>query len=208
MELLKTNRNIEIRGSRVILKPITENEINDRYLAWLNDSEINEYLEVRFRKQTIKDIYNYINNLRSTDGGELFAIFDIARNLHIGNCSITHFNPNNNGYAIYGLMIGEKDNNMGFAIDVEIMIVEYLLSLSEIRKIKGSVYAINKPAWKILEMLGFKKEGVLRKQVVLSDGTLDDGYVYGLFKEEWNEHKLKNKTIKYFLKNMKIINID
>lgn len=208
MNLLPINRNNEIRGSRVSLKPITEDEINERYLTWVNDPEINKYLEVRYKKQNISDIYNYVNSLRSIEGGELFAIFDNARNLHIGNCSITHFNPNNNGYAIYGLMIGEKSQNLGYAVDAEIMIVDYLFAFEEIRRIQGGVYSRNKAAWKIIEMLGFKKEATLRECTVLSDGTIDDAFIYGLLKDEWNEHKLDHKIIKYFLKNMKIIDLD
>ena len=61
MNLLPINRKNEIRGHRITLRPITENEINSSYLTWLNDPEINKYLEVRYKKQTIPDIYNYVN---------------------------------------------------------------------------------------------------------------------------------------------------
>ena len=206
MELLQPNRKVEIRGSRITLKPISENEINNRYLAWLNDPEINKYLEVRYKKQSITDIYHYINSLRSINGGELFAIFENITKSHIGNCSITHFNPNNNGYAIYGLMIGEKSKNLGFAVDAEIMIVEYLFSFEEIRRLQGGVYSNNKAAWSILELIGFKKEGWLRKSAVLADGTITDGFIYGLLRDEWDKSKNK-KVIKYFLKNMKILDM-
>jgi len=203
MNLLQPNRNIEIKGSRVTLKPISQNEINNTYLSWLNDPEINKYLEVRYKKQTIADIYNYINNLRSINGAELFAIFENITSSHIGNLSITHFNPNNNGYAIYGIMIGEKCKNLGYAVDAEIMIVEYLFGFQKINRLEGGVFSKNKSAWLILELIGFKKEGVLRKRGVLSDGTIDDVFIYGLLKEEWNKSK-KKRIIEYFLKNYEV----
>lgn len=207
MELLEPNRKVKIKGSRITLKPIGKSEINSRYLAWLNDQEINKYLEVRYKKQTAADIYNYINSLRSVNGGELFAIFENATKSHIGNCSITDFNPNNNGYASYGLMIGDKSKNLGYAVDAEIMIVGYLFGFEEIRRLQGGVCSKHKAAWSISEMIGFKREAVLRKNIVLSDGTIDDSFIYGLLKDEWNIQKNK-KIINYFLKNMRILDLD
>jgi len=206
MDLLQPNRNVEIRGSRITLKPISENEINNRYRAWLNDPEITKYLGVRYRKQTFTDIYNYINRLRSINGGELFAIFANPIKLHIGNCAITHFNPNNNGYAIYGLMIGDKINNFGYAVDAEIMIVEYLFRFNEIIRLQGGVCSKHKAAWSVLELIGFKREAVLTKTGVLSDGTVDDTFVYVLLRDEWQIHKTK-KILNYFLKNMEIVDL-
>jgi len=203
MKLLKPHKNIVIEGRRIILKPITENEINEKYVSWLNNPEINKYLEVRHKKQSISDIYNYVNSLRSNKGTEIFGIFD-KNKIHIGNCAITHFNPNNNGYAIFGIMIGDNNCNYGYAVDTEILIVDYLFSFNEIRRIEAGVLSKNSGAWKVIESLGFKKEGVIRQKEVLLDNSIDDIIIYGLLKNEWIDHKKNNNLIKYFLHDLKV----
>ena len=63
-KLLKHNFNDIYSTRSCIIKPITINEINDTYISWLNNEELNQYLEVKYVKQDQKTIINYINSLR------------------------------------------------------------------------------------------------------------------------------------------------
>ena len=75
IKILPPNVNVVIEGRTIVLMPITGNEVNEKYLSWLNDPELNQFLEIRYRRQTIADIYDYINGLRLSEGCEIFAIF-------------------------------------------------------------------------------------------------------------------------------------
>ena len=68
--LKKSNYNSIIKTRSTIIKPITENEITENYVSWLNDREINKFLEVRHTKQTKDKVVNYINSIRK----EMIAI--------------------------------------------------------------------------------------------------------------------------------------
>ena len=203
-DLLKPNVNILIEGRMVYLRPITSLEINEKYLSWLNNPINNEFLEVRHKKQTKEDIVNYINGLRKNNGCELFAIFN-KKNDHVGNISIYRFNINNQGIAIFGIIIGdEKSMFLGLGAEATILLIEYLFSCPEIRKIQAGIIAKNEKSWKTYETMGFKREGVLREYSVLSSGELSDGYVYGLLKKEWEK---KRKNLNLILRNMKIVDL-
>ncbi len=185
------NRREIIECRNITIKPITMNEVNQNYLSWLNDSEINQYLEVRNIKSTSETIVNYINQTRKNAGCECFAIF-LNGNVHIGNINITCFNPNGVGYAHYGIMIGDKKAQfLGIGGFVSFMIVEYLFNTQEIRKIECFPISSNEKSWKTTESLGFTREGVLREHDMLSNGEFVDTYAYGLFKEDWL--KIRNK---------------
>ncbi len=197
------NVDVIIEGRTILLKPITENEINDRYLSWLNDPETNQFLEIRYRKQTIEDIYNYINGLRSIKGCEIFAVFSRKNSIHIGNVAITHFNVNNHGTAIYGAMIGDPRARMlGLGAEAEALIVEFFFSNPEIRKVKAGAYEENIKSWQLLESLGFKREAVLRKEAVMVSSKICDSYLYGILREEWMAQRQK---LLFLLRNIKII---
>ena len=202
-KLLPQNVNVIIEGRTIVLKPMTENEINERYLSWLNDPETNRFLEIRYRKQTMTDIYSYINGLRSSEGCEIFAIFSKKNDIHIGNIAITHFNVNNHGTAIYGAMIGEPRARMlGLGAEAEALIVEFLFRHPEIRKVKAGAYEENSKSWQLLERLGFQREAVLRKEAVMASSKICDSYLYGILREEWMERREK---FPFLLRYMKII---
>ena len=98
--LKKSNYNSIIKTRSTIIKPITENEITENYVSWLNDREINKFLEVRHTKQTKDKVVNYINSIRKRNDCDMFAIFDAETKIHIGNLTITSFDTNSNGQLI------------------------------------------------------------------------------------------------------------
>lgn len=199
----RVNVEVIIEGRTIIIKPISRDEINERYISWLNSPEINKFLEVRHKKQSIDDVINYINGLRSKTGCELFAIFTKKEHVHVGNIALTDYNPNNQGYAIYGIMIGDKRAQMlGLGGEASALIVEYVFRDPNIRRIQEGAIADNHRSCKTLEFLGFQKEGVLRKHAVLSSGKISDVYIYGMLREEWFSNRARVVNL---LKNMKIL---
>lgn len=188
-DLAPPNVNITLEGRTVLLKPITFNEINEKYLAWLNNPEINKYLEVRHKEQTKIDIISYINGHRQRPGCEVFAIFT-KDNVHVGNVAITE--DTNSHHSTIGIMIGDKGaQKLGMGGETTMLIIEYFFRNPKTIKACAGVIADNEESWKILESLGFKREGTLRNQHVLKDGSLSDDYVYGILRSEWDETRKK-----------------
>jgi ribosomal-protein-alanine N-acetyltransferase len=201
MKLINTAKNIEIKCRNIIIRPITCELITSKYLSWLNDSDINQYLEIRNTISTNESVIDYINQTRKKDGCEFFAIL-VNGTEHIGNINLTCFNPNSIGYAQYGLMIGDKRaQNLGIGGLASIMIAEYLFSYSEIRKIEHFPISANERSWKTAETLGYIREGALRQHDKLSNGEYTDTFIYGMFKTEWLIHRNKFSSI---LKNFQI----
>ena len=196
------NVDVVIEGRTIVLRPLTENEINEGYLSWLNDLEINQFLETRHRKQTVTDIYNYINRLRALQGCEIFGVFSKKNDVHMGNIAVVQFNLNNQGIAAYGIMMGEwRALILGSGAEAEALIVEFLFRHPEIRKVKAGCHSENHKSWRLIESLGFKREAVLREEAVLPSSKVCDVYLYGILKKEWMEQRMKVP----FLSHMKII---
>ena len=195
-KLLPVNVNKTFEGKYLIIKPITHNELNDRYLSWVNNKEINRYLEVRYKKQNIRNLINYINYLRKKNNCDLFAVFTRENLEHIGNCTITSYNSNGHGCAEFGVMVGNSDaKKMGLGTEIHIILLEYFFSDPEIFRMNAGMCSENIKSWKTLESLGYIREGVIRKNVLLADGKRSDSYLYGIFREEW---LLRRKKFKIF----------
>lgn len=196
------NVDVVIEGRTIVLRPLSGNEINERYLSWLNDPEINQFLETRYKVQTVADIYSYINKLRASPGCEIFGVFSKKSDMHVGNVAVVQHNPNNQGIASYGIMMGERRALIsGLGAEAEALIVEFLFRHPEIRKVKAGSHSTNYKSWQLIESLGFKREAVLREEAVLSSSKICNVYLYGILKKEWLEQKTKVPFLSY----MKII---
>ncbi|MDO8488564.1 MAG: GNAT family protein [Candidatus Omnitrophota bacterium] len=200
--LLPVNRTDIIEGRNLLIRPISINEINQRYVGWLNDPGINQFLEVRHSHQTIESIIDYINGLRLKNGSEMFAILSRKEQIHIGNITITNYNPNQQRYVDFGIMIGDsKAQDVGLGGQAMVLLMEYLFSDLTIIRVECGAIADNQRSWKTLEVLGLRKEGILRKRSILASGKITDVYLYGLLREEWYEQRKKFAVI---LKDIKI----
>ena len=188
----KSNYSQTIITRSTIIKPITHNEINQNYVSWLNDNEINKFLETRHLEQTEIKVVDYINFLRNINNCDLFSIFDKETNCHIGNLTITSFNTNKNGSVDFGIMIGDKmSRSIGIGAEVMISFIDFIFSYNIIERISAGAASENFKSCKTLESIGFKREGVIRKVFPLNNGDKCDAIHYGLLKEEWNDKRKK-----------------
>jgi ribosomal-protein-alanine N-acetyltransferase len=188
----KSNYNKILITRSTIIKPITQNEITEKYISWLNDNEINKFLAVSHSKQTKVKVVDYINSLRNRNNCDMFAIFDKETNGHIGNLTITSFNTNNNGSMDFGIMIADKlSRSIGIGAEVMISFIDFIFSYDTIERISASAASENFKSCKTLESIGFMKEGIIRKITPLNNGEKCDNIHYGLLKEEWNDKRKK-----------------
>jgi RimJ/RimL family protein N-acetyltransferase len=74
--------------------------------------------------------------------------------------------------------------------------VDYLFLSKESRRIQAQTDLRNVASQKVLEKVGFKKEGTLRKNF-FRRGEWRDTYLYSILREEWKEPKILTKTVQH-----------
>jgi ribosomal-protein-alanine N-acetyltransferase len=162
--LSEVNVNVELRGRVFKIRPILDEDVNSIYVSWLNDPEVNKFLEVRHNKQNTQTIREYINQIRSRPGCEVFAICEISSGKHIGNIAITKFDTKN-GVATYGLIVGDRyflENSFAGG-EATLLILQYIFSESSgISKIISGALFGNDKALRMMKALGFTNSN-LRK---------------------------------------------
>ena len=78
-KILKKKSKILV-GNRIYLKVLTENNATEEYCSWLNDAEVNRYLETR--KTTIQELKEYLTEAESivnTSGVDAFLTNSILQ---------------------------------------------------------------------------------------------------------------------------------
>jgi hypothetical protein len=64
------------------------------------------------------------------------------------------------------------------------LIVEYLFRTKDIERIEALTDTDNLASQGVLEKVGFKREGILRKRALIK-GEYRDDLIYGILREEW-----------------------
>lgn len=164
-------------GSRVTLVPFTEEHLTQRYLAWLNDPDVNAYSRRRGARSTFDDARLYMAALRADE--VVLAI--VVGDRHVGNIK---FGPVEwaNACADISILVGERDVwGRGIGAEAVYLVSRYLLKEIGLNRIHADT---RNPAFlRLVEKLGWSIEGVLRERVRADDRFFDNTLVSLLSRE-------------------------
>lgn len=111
-----------------------------------------------------------------------FAIESIENEEYIGGCGINSLDRKNS-VATIGVWIGKKYHGKGFGSDTLRVLCKFIFDEMNIHKIKLNYFEFNDAGKKCYEAVGFKEEGVNRKEL-FRYGKYYNTINMGLFKEE------------------------
>jgi ribosomal-protein-alanine N-acetyltransferase len=173
----------ELRG--FYLRRLEVAEVGQKYLDWITDPEVNEFLAVKYTTYTLETLKDYVRETNESNARFLYGVFAAGTDEHIGNFSIYNISAVNKTFD-FGYFIGEKDwwgkdaglscclIGLGIAFDV-----------MKLRKTFTYVESINIKSRFVLQKMGFEKEAVLKARVFSKDKYVDS-IVYSLDEQQWN----------------------
>jgi len=91
----------------------------------------------------------------------------------------------------YGLVPSERGK--GYCTEAAQLMVDYLFLTKDIVRIQATTHIKNVISQKILEKIGFKREGTMRK-CYFNRGEWTDMFIFSILREEWKEPKILTKT--------------
>lgn len=153
-----------INTDRIILEPLTIKHVSNDYVEWLNNKNINKYLETKHceNKNELKKFIENCNKQKI----QIWAIIDKESEKHIGNIKI---DPINFKHKIgeYGILIGDSNFwGKGYAFEASKGLIDYYFNNHILRKITLGVISENKAAISLYKKLGFEVEGIYKKHIV------------------------------------------
>lgn len=110
----------------------------------------------------------------------------IARNddgALLGTCTLLHLDaPNRRAEVGYGL--GRPHWGHGYAGEALRTLVGFAFETLDLHRLEADVDPRNLASCRVLERLGFAREGLLRERWIV-DGEVSDTALYGLLRREW-----------------------
>lgn len=112
-----------------------------------------------------------------------FVIVQRASGRVIGSCLLFHFDLPN-GRAEIGYLLGREHWGAGYMQEAAAALVDYAFGTAGLRRLEAEIDPRNEASARLLERLGFIKEGHLRQRWN-AKGEISDSGLYGLLRGDW-----------------------
>jgi len=176
METIKTDRlNIRIAslGDEDAIYSYRSDFEENKYQGWLPES--------------VEEIREYIKNMPATlnvaDVCFQFAITLTSENLLIGDMGII-FTNHNKMQAEIGCTLHKNWQGKGYATEALTAMVNFLFLTLNKHRVIASIDPRNTASIRLIERLGFRKEGYFKESYFMR-GEWTDDVVYAMLKKEW-----------------------
>lgn len=172
-----------LSGKKVKLRAYKENEAE---LVWnlIEEEGIKENLMIAVAfPYSLESEKSFIKSAMNPSG-ELynFAIEDLESGQYIGGCGINAIDRKNS-IATIGIWLGKKYHGKGFGSDSLRALCKFIFDEMNIHKINLGYFEFNEKGRKCYEAVGFKEEGIHRKEL-FRFGKYHNRISMGLFREE------------------------
>ena len=169
-------------GKKIILRPPTKADI-PKFLVWLNDPEINGYLN-RYLPVYEKDEELWLDNLQKNKETDVVFVIETLDGVSIGTAGL-HRIHSKDRVATYGIAIGEKEYwNRGMGTEALMLVLHYAFMTLNLRKITLSVLCNNKRGFACYTKCGFIVEGCKKRQIY-KNGRYVDEVLMAVFRKNW-----------------------
>jgi RimJ/RimL family protein N-acetyltransferase len=144
-----------IFGSRVYLRSLETGDASEAYAGWLNDPEVNKFLETKSATQS--SVLHFIEQKNLQPDALFFGIFVNETDLHIGTIKLDQIDSNR-GSATLAIMVGDKQYwGQGYGAEAMKILIDFAHKNFDIDKFELGVVAENFTAINAYVKLGFQE---------------------------------------------------
>jgi len=175
---------LRIDTEKSVLRPLAEDDVSERYLGWMNSSEVNRFSSRRNRAFTLEDIAGNLDQANASRDRLLLGLFERGTGLHIGNVQL-RWTDQTSGVAEISNLLGEQSRwGSGVVVDADRHLIHFAFQFLAVRKIvMGNISPHRASTFKSTS-LGAQLEGTLRRHERFGEEFVDV-LNFGLFATEF-----------------------
>ena len=122
--------------------------------------------------------------LAEDGSGARLAVDRASDTSFLGWCSLSRWNPEYRSASL-GYCFAEEAWGHGYATEAARALLQWAFDTLDLNRVQAEVDTRNAASARVLEKLGFLREGTLREDCVVN-GEVSDSWVYGLLRRQWN----------------------
>jgi [ribosomal protein S5]-alanine N-acetyltransferase len=120
----------------------------------------------------------------ANDGSGLrVAVERIDDGKFVGWCALNEWNPEFKSISL-GYCFDDSVWGKGFATEAAAVLLKWAYESLDLNRVQAHTDTRNTASARVLEKLGFKREGTLREDCIVN-GDVSDTWAYGLLRREW-----------------------
>lgn len=177
---------VRLTGSIVRLEPLSEAHVPDLAVVG-QDEAIWKFLPYG-NINTEAKMYELVKMLlaRAAQGTDLpFAVILLESNQPIGCSRYLEIREDHRALEIGGTWFGREYQRSGVNTECKYLLIKHAFETLDYIRVQFKTDARNQRSQKSLERIGAVKEGILRKQMIVSDGYIRDSIYYSIIDSEW-----------------------
>lgn len=161
------------QGENVQLFLLEVSDVTETYVSWLNDAQVNRYLESRFQHHTLESTRAFVASCRADENVLFLGLrYPSFEGRHVGNIKLDI--NRRHGLGEVGILIGERAvHGRGVATDAIKLMANIARTQLGLRKLSAGCYAANKGSERAFVKAGFAVEAVRPKHLLVGDRSED-----------------------------------
>lgn len=122
--------------------------------------------------------------LADDGSGVRLAIERASDGAFLGWCSLRRWNPDFRSAAL-GYCLDDSAWGQGYATEAARAVLQWAFDTLDLNRVQAETDTRNRASARVLEKLGFRREGTLREDCIVN-GEVSDSWVFGLLRREWS----------------------
>lgn len=170
--------------ARLLLRPFADADAGPIYALQSNPRVLRYWDSPPWQEPQRAERFLQVCRQMALDGtGTRLAIERASDGAFLGWCTLARWNPDFRSASL-GYCLGESAWGHGYATEAAAALLRWAFDTLDLNRVQAEVDTRNVASARVLEKLGFVREGTLREDCVVN-GDVSDSWVYGLLRREW-----------------------
>jgi RimJ/RimL family protein N-acetyltransferase len=173
-----------LRTTRLLLRPFADAD-GDAVYALRSNLEVMRYWDAPpwSERAQAQRFISTCRRMAEEGSGARLAIDRVSDKAFVGWCGLTLWNPEFRS-ASMGFCLDDAAWGHGYATEAGGALLQWAYDTLDLNRVQAEVDTRNGASARVLEKLGFLREGTLREDCIV-DGVVSDSWVYGLIRSQW-----------------------
>lgn len=171
-----------LETDRLLLRPFTEADADDLWELHSNAFVLRYWDSPPWRERSRAERFLATCRQMAEEGTGVRVAMERDGSF-VGWCGLSRWNPNFRSAAV-GYCLNEAAWGHGYATEGAQALLGWAFETLDLNRVQAEADTRNAASARVLEKLGFQREGTLREDCIV-EGVVSDSWVYGLLRREW-----------------------
>ena len=173
-----------LQTARLLLRPFAESDAEAIYALQSNARVLRYWDSPPWTERSRADGFiAACRKMEEDESGARFAIETRDESAFVGWCSMFRWNPVYRSLGI-GYCFDEPAWGKGYATEAVRSMLQWAYGTLDLNRVEAELDTRNAASARVLEKLGFEREGLRREDCIVS-GEVSDSWIYGLLRRDW-----------------------